>query len=210
MTKPERFSSQQNTEPYGDFSRRQKTAVIFLAVLSLAVVAAWLIQINHQIRQPFKSPSHKVQNSAADLDLALIDSDGDGLSDYDELYIYKTSPYLEDTDGDGINDYDEVSLGTNPNCPEGKNCYAGEDLIIREEVSSSELLLSPGIENLETGELSGSTAIINSSQVTPEILRQVLLESGYDRETLNQISDDDLMASYQEALRAGSEPVSAE
>lgn len=36
------------------------------------------------------------------------DTDGDGLSDWDELVLYKTSPLLADTDGDGWSDYAEV------------------------------------------------------------------------------------------------------
>ena len=44
------------------------------------------------------------------------DSDGDGLSDYDEEYNYGTDPYDDDTDGDGYDDYDEVYYyGTDPN-----------------------------------------------------------------------------------------------
>lgn len=47
--------------------------------------------------------------------LETIDSDGDGLSDYDEIYIYGTNPYIIDTDGDGLSDYDEVMIfGTDP------------------------------------------------------------------------------------------------
>lgn len=45
----------------------------------------------------------------------LIDSDFDGLSDYDEIMIYKTDPLKADTDGDGLNDYEEVKIyGTDP------------------------------------------------------------------------------------------------
>jgi hypothetical protein len=36
------------------------------------------------------------------------DTDGDGLSDAEELNVYGTSPVLADTDGDGFNDYQEV------------------------------------------------------------------------------------------------------
>ena len=36
------------------------------------------------------------------------DTDGDGLSDYDEIYKYKTDPLKADTDGDGLSDGDEV------------------------------------------------------------------------------------------------------
>lgn len=47
--------------------------------------------------------------------LETIDSDEDGLSDYDEIYIYGTNPYIIDTDGDGLSDYNEVMIfGTDP------------------------------------------------------------------------------------------------
>jgi len=38
------------------------------------------------------------------------DSDGDGLSDNDELHDHKTDPFSKDTDGDGLSDGDEVLL----------------------------------------------------------------------------------------------------
>lgn len=41
------------------------------------------------------------------------DSDGDGLSNDDELNIYHTDPLNPDSDGDGILDGDEVALGSN-------------------------------------------------------------------------------------------------
>ncbi|MER3523160.1 MAG: hypothetical protein C4326_03625 [Ignavibacteria bacterium] len=42
------------------------------------------------------------------LDPTNPDTDGDGLTDGEELYIYKTNPLQSDTDGDGIKDGDEV------------------------------------------------------------------------------------------------------
>ncbi len=42
------------------------------------------------------------------------DTDGDGLSDYDEVIIYKTNPLSSDTDGDGHRDLDEINNGYSP------------------------------------------------------------------------------------------------
>ena len=45
----------------------------------------------------------------------VTDTDGDGLTDDDEINIYFTNPNNPDTDGDGLNDGDEVNIhGTNP------------------------------------------------------------------------------------------------
>ena len=46
------------------------------------------------------------------------DSDGDGLSNYDEIKRYGTSPNLFDTDGDGIGDAEEIAQGSNPLDPD--------------------------------------------------------------------------------------------
>lgn len=46
------------------------------------------------------------------------DTDGDGLSDGDEVHKYHTDPLNPDTDGDGLTDGEEVRLGTNPLNPD--------------------------------------------------------------------------------------------
>jgi outer membrane protein OmpA-like peptidoglycan-associated protein len=48
-------------------------------------------------------------------DPSKADTDGDGLSDSDEIMTHKTSPLKTDTDGDGLNDGSEVNTyKTNP------------------------------------------------------------------------------------------------
>ncbi|MFA5644169.1 MAG: hypothetical protein WC928_01425 [Patescibacteria group bacterium] len=47
--------------------------------------------------------------------LKNIDTDLDILSDYDEIYVHNTDPYVKDTDVDGLSDYDEIIIfGTDP------------------------------------------------------------------------------------------------
>ncbi len=45
------------------------------------------------------------------------DTDGDGLSDGDEVMVWQTNPQIFDTDGDGYSDGVEVSNGYNPTGP---------------------------------------------------------------------------------------------
>lgn len=37
------------------------------------------------------------------------DADGDGVCDYDEIFIYKTNPLSPDSDGDGFSDLEEIT-----------------------------------------------------------------------------------------------------
>src|SRR5215813_11833112 len=44
----------------------------------------------------------------------LIDSDGDGLSNWTEVHRTRTNPHKFDTDGDGFGDGAEVAAGSDP------------------------------------------------------------------------------------------------
>ncbi len=49
-----------------------------------------------------------------DINVTALDSDGDGLSDFDEINLYSTLPNNPDTDGDFIDDGVEVNEGSDP------------------------------------------------------------------------------------------------
>lgn len=51
----------------------------------------------------------------ATLNASHADTDSDGLSDWTELYVNYTNPFLADTDDDGVSDYDETLSGSDPN-----------------------------------------------------------------------------------------------
>jgi hypothetical protein len=56
------------------------------------------------------------ERSICETDATAVDSDGDGLTDYEEIYDYCTSPISIDTDNDGLEDRLEITqLRTNPN-----------------------------------------------------------------------------------------------
>ncbi len=54
------------------------------------------------------------QEIALGTDPLKYDTDGDGISDGDEVNIYHTNPLMADTDGDGISDGAEMAAGTDP------------------------------------------------------------------------------------------------
>ncbi len=55
-------------------------------------------------------------------DPTVNDSDGDGISDSDEVNIYNTDALNADSDNDGVNDHDEINTyGTNPNLQDSDN-----------------------------------------------------------------------------------------
>ena len=116
--------------------------------------------------------------ASATLDkLKTKDTDGDGLSDYDELYAFHTSPYLKDTDGDGLNDKQEIDAGTDPNCPKGQVCE-GFHLL---------------------------TSVVDANgQLTPEFLRQALQLAGVPQTTLDKTDDTTLLSLYQQVVNSQS------
>jgi len=210
-----------NNDNY-DFEKRQKNrqaAVIVMSLVSLVVIVFGLWQIRTAVFSPFVLDEAKLakvadnEKALKDLpDLSAIDTDGDGISDYDELYVYGTSPYLEDTDGDGISDYDEIFVyNTDPLCPEGKICSTQDSFAV--EIKTDSLLppLNSSLTetNLSEDNLSGFSEgdLLKTlaEGMDASTLRGMLLNGGVAKDILDQISDEELLLNYQEALNKQNE-----
>ncbi len=61
-----------------------------------------------------RDPAGNSHEDSLVVEVVGTDSDGDGLSDWDEENVYGTDPSEADTDGDGMNDGDEVESGRDP------------------------------------------------------------------------------------------------
>lgn len=127
-----------------------------------------------------------------------LDTDGDGLTDYDEVNRYNTSAYLEDSDSDGINDKAEIELGQDPNCPKGKICGFTSTV----DTDPIENGFTAGIGSVEdtVPELNSFENNLIRGAVSPEELRAYLSESGVSSIMLDQIDDDTLMDMYRKTL----------
>jgi outer membrane protein OmpA-like peptidoglycan-associated protein len=85
-----------------------------IAILSLVVVLIGCRSTQDVVQEPVELTLEYLKSLDPEL-LKTMDSDSDGLSDYDEIYVYGTNPLDPDTDGDGLTDYDEVMVhGTDP------------------------------------------------------------------------------------------------
>ena len=120
------------------------------------------------------------------------DTDGDGLTDYDETYIYHTSPYLKDSDSDGIDDKTEVEQGSDPNCPKGKDCLANQNQGAPPPTSASS---TDATAQMQTDV---ANQIMNP---TPDQIRALLIQNGMKAADLQGIDDATLLQMYQQSLQ---------
>ncbi|MDD3711535.1 MAG: hypothetical protein PHP37_02990 [Patescibacteria group bacterium] len=205
--------------------KNRKTAIIVLSVFSALIIVMGVLNFRHSLNSPlaFKgdvtaSANKNSQNCAdgncsvgdldsSNLELKLIDTDSDSISDWDELFIYSTSPYLEDSDSDGLVDYEEIfTYKTNPNCPEGEDCSGSLTQTESQNVSGTNAddfaTLLTEWDSQYDSELSADQlpADLQPEKVSAEYIRGILLEGGFAKEDLDKITDDDLMEVYNEVL----------
>lgn len=136
----------------------------------------------------------QTDEAAALAELQTKDTDADGISDFQEQYVYATSPYLADSDSDTIPDLDEITAGTNPNCPEGTECT-------QERTNTNGVTIDA--ENALKGLTSQQIAAIKK-EVTPAELRKQLLSSGVPQTELDKYTDVQLMELFEASLGGSS------
>ena len=157
------------------------------------------------------------------LGLKNKDTDADTLSDYDEINVYHTSPYLKDTDSDGTDDKTEIARSTDPNCNDKQgNCFAnwsntGNSIASLDQstvqpdssaYSNDPLYTGSGTSTDATIFPSQTTAADDQSQLANAILsgqissasqiRDLLKQNGMSDNELNSLTDSELVSLYQQ------------
>ncbi len=209
-----------DSTPQSNLTREQKTGFVLLLVFGLLVVGLGFLQMRNTIYGPFayhpdKSKSLTQFYSDEKLRLQSIDTDHDGISDYDELYTYHTSPYLPDTDSDGIPDAVEIKNGTDPNCAEGTTCSSGDTMPAGNSLAITSTLNQPTAIDLLGTAVNQSQAAVSAqaSSTAPDLstiannpaaLRSLLLQSGkISADDLKKIDDATLLQLAQQLMQSG-------
>ena len=201
-----------------NFDKRHKKAFLGIFVVAILVIVMWVMQMRKNIIYPLyggvdpkvlqEQAAARNQTQVTEEETAMRgrDTDTDGISDWDELNVYKTSPYLADSDSDTFSDKSEIDSGNDPNCPKGKNCFLSSDQT------------NQGNDSLSSGEILNNSLQAPSSVASPSVsgglsaeqkkairdtlgdkindaptIRALLTELGMDQATLDSLSDQQII-----------------
>jgi hypothetical protein len=194
-----------------DLNKQQKTGFVLLLIFAVLAVGLGFLQIRNTIYNPFvitaASEEETQLTTLADdaTRLQAIDTDQDGLNDYEELNFYETSPYLPDTDSDGIKDKEELEKGTDPLCAEGSECNANELPSANNETAGlsdlaeeATLPVGQAAQNLNSDSV---LTDLNSLSNNPAKIREMILASGQmTKEQLDAVDDATLLNTVKQLL----------
>lgn len=186
-------------------TREQKAGFIFVIVCGFAALVLGGQYLWTHMAAPFavnytgpKFLTGSEQDAAKVAAERKLDSDADTVNDYDELYIYKTSPYLNDSDSDGLLDGSEIAAGQDPNCATGATCnsVANEDVVMSS--NSAALDAQAAALAARQAEIEGALTDLYSKPVSE--IRLLLVQSGADQASVDAMTDEEVNAMYQSVL----------
>lgn len=176
--------------------REQKVFASVLVLCAPIAIILTVVQLRRLIIMPFTAPVDRlveIRNMFGPTDeekeekAKRTDSDGDGLSDWEEEHVYQTSAYLVDTDSDGDTDNIEIAKRTDPNCPKDQVC----------------------LQTISTGPSTGGASVVDSGAArqdaafvpdrNPASIRVFLRSQGVPETDLAGYSDQDLLNAYDQS-----------
>ena len=144
-------------------------------------------QFKGTIYSPFKQVSIEELELPDQAEVFAIlseqDTDGDGLSDFDERFVYQTSVYITDSDSDSFSDKEEVDAQSDPLNPESTP-YRAPPSAPEEVISESDLSPDkPDNQEEKTSIQEIRDLLINQAGLSQEIVDKLddkTLESLYN------------------------------
>ena len=196
-------------------TREQKTGFVMVTAFGALALVFGVFYIWKHVASPFvveyTGPRFLTGDEVKQQEMANLqkeDTDGDGIDDYSELYVYKTSPYLADSDSDGSSDQAEIKGGTDPNCAVNMPCATLtadkvnpttlKGTFVEEVIDATGAVVSAGPPETIAPDY---TSIADSlAQMTADEIRQLLIDSGGDPTAINALTDEEVRIALAQAF----------
>jgi hypothetical protein len=203
-----------------ELNAHQKLGLIVFILLGCAAMVFGAMRMGQVITGPFKKDTTlqyrtiAQQQDEAEQKLKTQDSDKDGITDYDEMRIFRTSPYLDDSDSDGILDGVEIAQSTDPNCPKGHTCREAskEDASAAPAPASGGTAVAPAVPGADViaqaiTETFGDVQTLTPEKIAVELkkmsttdLRTFLVKIGIPAASLEKADDATLRTLLQQTM----------
>lgn len=207
-------------ERWNVFSTEQKVSIGLLSVVGVVTLGLSMFHLVSAVSNPFRVSTDTLYQSKQIVGLTdaqqqevqkKMDTDGDGLSDWDETNLYHTNPYLRDSCGDGIPDNIRVLTGKNLQCQDTTPPTQGivDTSLLATSTNNGIMSADPNVVTADIQNSVSSSAPTdaatppptpsNAIPRDPAAIRQLLKGQIPDSE-LNSISDADLLQIYDQAV----------
>lgn len=208
-------------------NKRQKSFFVVFVLCAIAALVFTYSSVREGINAPWRvsikdleKNKSLLKNSATELEnyQKRSDTDGDGLSDWDEENIYHSSPYLWSTAGDGMPDNVKIAMGENPLCKHGEPCtvetmafnlptttYPGSNMLdtnVKDDLGNIIMGDSQAGQNFRQSASDAGVDMSLDSTIPrdPALLRQALLQTGkVTQADLDKVNDQQLLQYFDEA-----------
>ncbi len=199
-------------------TREQQISVVVLMICGGCAISLSLFRIQASIKEPFlvrKDTLLSAKKLLGPSELQKVekeqrtDTDGDGLSDWDEVNTYKTNPNLRDSCGDGMPDNVRIATGKSVTCT---GVTTGQPIdtsgLKQDNVLSPINIQTPVPGTSQAGSNPSVTQAAQDPQKfmeqmlprDPNMIRQ-LLKGKVPDERLKTISDEDLLKLFDAAIK---------
>lgn len=222
-----------------------KLILTVLVLFSVGSVAIGALQIKSFLDKPFFSDrlveekgkirgplglldyiKEQRQTNEAITKMQQRDTDGDGLNDYDEVYVYKTNPYTQFTNGGDKTDKQLVESGEWKNTCIGSNCNTNSEVTPTTVTNTNSIAPDTGISantSANTNQSTGTSTDLSSQilagdqfdqltavqktelrnyfqNISPADLRLMLVSQGFEQAKIDALSDADIQQTLNSLL----------
>ncbi len=192
----------ERSEP--QLSREQKAGLFFVILCGLGALVFGVQYVWAHMAKPFtvnytgpRLLTGAEKESAETAAQKAADTDGDTVSDYDELYVFKTSPYLADSDSDGLSDSNEITSGQDPNCTLGKECGDVKETVVPGNsagfVTEDQAAIAAEAARLQAG-------LDSLKNLDVAEIRSTLINAGANPDEINGLSDAEVQTLYDQLI----------